>query len=353
LWSEAEPRRYPRRIDPCGLIKAFMIALVLGLPGLRAVAERGAGLLDGCNHSALSHALRRMSSLTMIEYLLDLLTPRHAPGPGDLIAIDSMPLTLPATLQHGCARITRDTVGGGVLWAFALNAARGVNPVRILKIIEGAWSDTPLMADVELAADGPIYLMDRGFYAIDLVAHWIRERVRFIVRAKRTKMRYEVLRTMGRPRRVGLLRIVEDAIVRLGRKDRKVRPIARLVRAWLPTGEELILVSSMTCASAEYLMETYRQRWQIERFHYYLKETLGLAHLYSFQQNGLAFLAQVAVLISVLLILDGDDADGGLTVDRLRAALKRLRRLCGVHGLWRRNTMCKGQHRHLKKKKNL
>lgn len=353
MWSEAEPRRYPRRIDPCGLIKSFMLALVLGLPGLRAVAARGADLLGGCNHSALSHALRRMSSLTMIEYLLDVLAPQRAPGRGDLIAIDSMPLTLPATRQHGCARITRNTVGGGVLWTFALNAARGVNPVRVLKLIEGSWSDAPLMADVELAVDGPIYLMDRGFYAIDLVAHWIGERVRFIVRAKRTKIRYEPLRTMGRPRRAGAVRIFEDAIVRLGRADRKVRPIARLVRAWLPTGEELILVSGMTCASAEYLLETYRQRWQIERFHFYLKETLGLAHLYSFQQNGLAFLAQVAVLVSVLLLLADDMAKGGLTVDRMRVALKCLRRMCGVYGLWRRNTMSKGQTRHLRKKKNL
>ncbi|MCE5229098.1 hypothetical protein LLG95_05825 [bacterium] len=187
-----------------------------------------------------------------------------------------------------------------------------------------------------------------------LVARWIGEHVRFIVRAKRTKIRYEPLRTMGRPRRVGAVNIFEDAIVRLGRADRKVRPLARLVRAWLPTGEELILVSGMTCASAEYLLQTYCQRWQIERFHFYLKETLGLAHLYSFQQNGLAFLAQVAVLVSVLLIMAGDgDANGGLTVDRMRAALKRLRQLCGVYGLWHRNTMSKGQTRHLKKKQNL
>jgi len=96
------------------------------------------------------------------------LAPRHAPGRRDLVAIDSMPADLASTLRHGCARITRTTVGGGVLWAFTLNAARGVNPVRLLKVIEGAWSDAPLMADVELIAEGPIYLMDRGFYAIDL-----------------------------------------------------------------------------------------------------------------------------------------------------------------------------------------
>lgn len=330
-----------------------MLALTLGLPGLRAVAWRGAQLLDGCNHSALSHAIRRGSSVKMVRSLLDALAPPDSPGRRVLIAIDSMPATLPATLRHGCARINRWTVGGGVLWSFALNAARGVNPVRVLKVIEGAWSDAPLMANVDLIADGPIYLMDRGFYAIDLVAQWIGRRVRFIVRAKRTKIRYDVEWTMGLPRAIGRLRIVEDAIVILGEKGRKRRPRARLVRATLATGEELILVSGMLGASAEMLTETYRQRWQIERFHYYLKETLGLAHLYSFQQNGLAFLALVAVLLSVLLLLAaGEAAAGEFVVDRMRALLKALRRACGIFGLWRRNTMRKGQTRHLKKKQN-
>jgi hypothetical protein len=330
-----------------------MLALTLGLPGLRAVAWRGAQLLDGCNHSALSHAIRRGSSVKMVRSLLDALAPPDSPGRRVLIAIDSMPATLPATLRHGCARINRWTVGGGVLWSFALNAARGVNPVRVLKVIEGAWSDAPLMANVDLIADGPIYLMDRGFYAIDLVAQWIGRRVRFIVRAKRTKIRYDVEWTMGLPRAIGRLRIVEDAIVILGEKGRKRRPRARLVRATLATGEELILVSGMLGASAEMLTETYRQRWQIERFHYYLKETLGLAHLYSFQQNGLAFLALVAVLLSVLLLMAADaGAQGDLVVDRLRAILRVLRQACGVFGLWRRNTMRKDQTRHLEKKQN-
>jgi hypothetical protein len=358
LWSGVEPRRYPRQIDPVGLIKAFMIAFIMGLPGLRAVAARGSQLLSGCNHSALSHAVRRRSSLGIIEALLAWLAPRHTPGPNQLVAIDSMPVTLPATVQHGCTRINRTTVGGGVLWAFALHAAPGSNPVRILKVIQGPWYDACLMDDVELQAAGPIYLMDRGFYAIDLVARWAQQGVQFIVRAKRTHLRYEVEEHRGAPRRVEKLRLTLDAMVRLGGPDRLARrkacPRLRMVRAALTSGEELILVSNLMDQSAEYLLESYRQRWQLERFHYYLKETLGLAHLYSFQQNGLAFLVQVAVLLCVLLLLIPDAATKpGLTVDRLRSILESLRRACGFYGLWRRNTMRKGQTRHLKKQQNL
>jgi hypothetical protein len=356
VWSQVEPRRYARDIEAVGLIRAFLIALVLGLPGLRAVAARGAELVNGCNYSALSHALRRCSSLGMIQALLTLLEPRHTPGRGELVAIDSMPVTLPATVRHGCRKVTPTTVGGGVLWAFALNAARGVNPVRILKVIEGAWHDSRLMSDVALLARGPIYLMDRGFYAIDLVARWIEQRVWFIVRAKCTHLRYTVVRRRGSPRKAGTLRITLDAVVRLGGTDRKVRrkarPCVRMVRAVLPTGEELILVSNLMDRSAEYLLQSYRQRWQIERFHYYLKETLGLAHLYSFQQNGLAFLVHVAVLLCVLLLLNSN-SKRAMAVDQLRELLRQLRHACGVFGLWRRNTMRKGQTRHRKMKKNL
>jgi len=42
--------------------------------------------------------------------------------------------------------------------------------------------------------------------------------------------------------------------------------------------------------NAEALLEAYRKRWQIERFHRFLKETVGLAHLYSFQEAGLFLL---------------------------------------------------------------
>ena len=329
-----------------------MIALVAQLPGLRAVAARERRYLGECNHSAVSQALPRRSSLALVQALLGLLPAPPPSKAADLVAIDSMPVTLPATLRHGCQAITPTTVGGGALWAFTLDAARGVNPVRILKVIEGAWHDSRAIRDAALTANGPVYLMDRGFYAIDLLAGWAREGVRFIVRAKRTHLRYDVERTVGPPRRIGKLRVTLDAVVRLGRAGRRARPRLRMVRAPLPGGDELILVSGLLGRDAAWLLEAYRQRWEIERFHFYLKETLGLAHLYSFKAGGLAFLVHVAVLLCALLLLD-PEAQGALTVDRLRDTLMRLRETLGLYGFWRPNTIRKGQTRHRKKRKYL
>ena len=84
-----------------------------------------------------------------------------------------MPLTLPATRRHNCRTINSASVGGAILWAFRLQAPRGVNPVTILKVIRGPWHDTKTIVDAPLTPKGPIYLMDRGFWSIGLIAHWL------------------------------------------------------------------------------------------------------------------------------------------------------------------------------------
>jgi hypothetical protein len=290
--------------------------------------------------SSLSFALRRSSSLRVAEALVERAGQQGRRwGSRDRIALDSMPLTLPDTYRHGCKRINAQAVGGGVLWAFNLRARRGTDPVRVLKFLRGAWHDSRAIRDVVLQRRGPLYLMDRGFYALDLIARWVGEGVRFVIRAKRTHLTYMVERKLSCPRRVGpRATLVVDAIVRLGGRHRKEHPRVRLVR--VESGEDpLILVSGCLELSAEEMLEAYRERWQIERFHRELKRNLGLAHLYSFQQNGLEFLTCVAVLLVVLLWSAIQTNDGKrFTVDALREMFSALRRDCGLYEPWMPNT---------------
>jgi hypothetical protein len=60
-------------------------------------------------------------------------------------------------------------------------------------------------------------------------------------------------------------------------EDLKPRPRVRLVRVALPMCEELILVSNLMDRSAQYLMESYRQRWKPERYHSLLEGNAGSA----------------------------------------------------------------------------
>lgn len=273
----------------------------------------------------------------MVRALLNCLGNDEQMKRGELVAVDSMPLTLPATRRHGCRAINRASVGGAILWAFRIRAPRGVNPVRILKIISGPWHDTQTIADVALKPRGPIYLMDRGFWSISLVRQWLKQKVRFILRVNKQDFTYRMIETRGaaRPAPFGAT-ILHDGVAELGGPQRKNKPTVRLVIAVLADGTDLILVSDQFSASAETLLAAYRQRWQIERFHRFLKSTLGLAHLYSFHETGIFFLAHVAVLLALLLFL-GAPANCGSTVETMRAAFEALRRSIGEGTHWQRN----------------
>jgi hypothetical protein len=352
FWQEVEGHRYARKIAAAALVRAFAIGLLARLSGLRSVAERCGEWLGTTNPSSLCHALRRGSSLAFVRRLVEHLADSHAPGPEELVAVDGMALTLAATQRHQAVRCNRHTVGGGVVWAYAVRAARGCCPVRVLKIVEGAWHDTTVMRDVELVANGPTYLMDRGFYAFDLLEKWLKDKVHFIVRARRRSLRYEVLRTISRPRTIGKKRLSEDAVVRLGGASARRQVVVGMVRAFLASGEELILVSDRMDWSAEAILAAYHKRWHVERFHRFLKETLGLAHLYSFHQSGLTFLLYTALLVALVLFLAAPHGAVGDTIQILHQALRQARRALGLGPTWKRNACTRKPRRKKGKKKD-
>lgn len=337
LWREIEPRNYAYSITPAALVQAFLIAYVRRLPGLRAVTERCAHLLGTNNFSSLTHAVRRRSTLAFVRRMVDAMTPAHRPDEQALVAIDSMAVTLPRTQRHRCKKYNRKTVGGGVLWTYMIDAARGMCPVQVLRTVEGAWHDSRLIREATLIARGPVYLMDRGFYALDLIEGWLSQGVRFIVRAKTGHLKGELVRPLRAPRRIGNVRIELDGCVRLGGPQAKTRPVVRLVLAVLPSGERLALASDRFDWSTEQILAAYKKRHHIERFHRFLKDAVGLAHLYSFDQGGITFLLMVALLLAMLLFATERNPDRE-TIHVLQWMLRRLRRTLGLSTPWKRNT---------------
>ena len=325
-------------MTPAALVQTFLIAFAARLSGLRAVSRRCGHLLATTNFSSICHGLRRRSSLAFVGRMVGRLeTSPRAGAKEQLVAIDGMAVTLPKTRRHRCKKCNNATVGGGVVWTYMVHAAKGVCPVKILKLVEGAWHDTQVMRSVELIARGPVYLMDRGFYAFDLLAGWLTRQVRFVVRVREHDLIFETLRTLSAPRRIETKRLTLDAMVRLGGEHAKTHPVVRLIIAVLPSGERLILATDRLAWSAERVLEAYRQRWHIERFHRFLKDTLGLAHLYSFDQSGITFLLLTALLLAMLLFLGAADP-AGETIRILRAMLKILRETLGLDTPWKRNT---------------
>lgn len=314
-----------------------MIAFAARLSGLRAVLGRCGHLLATPYTGPLSTAVHRASTLRFVQRLVGYLESMYAPGDEELVGLDGMALTVAKTRRHHCKKFNDKTVGGGVVWAYMVHATQGISPVRVLKIVEGAWHDTRVMRTVRLIANGPVYLMDRGFYALDLLHQWVQDNVRFIVRVRKRSLKYNVLRRLGAPCGGGTKQVWLDAIVRLGGPNAKRRPVVRLLRALLPSGEELILATERfdwTCAR---ILDAYKKRWHIERFHRFLKDTLGLAHLYSFHQTGITFLLYTALLLALLLFFAADDPTGE-TIAVLRQMLRLVRRALGLDTPWKRNT---------------
>lgn len=152
MWAEVQPRRYRYTLTPDVLVRAVMSAFVLRLSGLRDMARFQARLLGTANFSSLSHALSRDISLRYVRHLVESLEGWHRPGRDELVALDSMPLTLAKSLRHRCVKVNRNTVGGGVLWSYALGRDGAVARSRYIRswpergMTQRSWSTSSCSA---------------------------------------------------------------------------------------------------------------------------------------------------------------------------------------------------------------
>lgn len=332
------------------LVQSFVMAFMARLSGLRAVSQRCGDLLLTRAVSSIAEALSRSSSLDFVRGLVGMLESGHRPASEELVVLDSVALTLPKTQRHKCAKFNNKTVGGGVLWAYMVNATRGVTPLKVLEVIHGAWCDSKVMRDVRLVARGPVYVMDRGFYALELLEQWLSQRVRFVLRVRERSLKYDVLQNLSTPRWIGSQYLMLDAIVRLGGAQAKAHPQVRLIIARLASGENLIVATDRLEWSAERVLHSYKQRWHIERFHRFLKDTLGLSHLYSFGQTGITFLLYTALLTALLLFLAADNPCGE-TITVLRHMLTAVRSALGLGTPWKRNSCVRSRNKKRPKRK--
>ena len=319
----------------------MMLAMVCRMAGVREVAQRCQDLLGTRNFSSLTQALCRASGVRFLMALIGRLESQTSYVRGELVALDSMALVIARTRRHKCEKYNDKTVGGGVLWSYRIKAPKIGSPVRLLKLIRGAWNDSTFMQSIKLVPDCPVYLMDRGFYSIDNISLWLERKVRFIIRVRKTKLMYEIVRSLTPPGKLKRgWRLELDAIVTLGSpKRRSSRPTVRLIIACNASGEQFIYATSENreTKSAQQVVDNYKMRWHIERFHRFMKEQIGLAHIYSYNATGLEFLLLTA-LLSAMLLFNRRKAKAGFdSITVLTKALRKTREELDVKPVWRRN----------------
>lgn len=341
--AEVRPGDYPLKITCDALVRVFIIAYARRMSGLREIADRLGALLGTDKFGSISPALSRPSSLAYVRSLVKSMEALHRPGKGRFVALDSMAAALRATQRHQCKRMNDKSAGGGVLWAFMIDAVPGCCPVQVLKVMAGAWNDSHQMAGIRLIAKGPVYLMDRGFFSLRLIDAWLGQKVRFILRAK-TLVGVEPIRELSKPKAYRGGKIVSDCFVRLGGPQAKAHPEVRMIEAEIGKTFLRVVTSEMDW-SAEQVLDGYKKRERIERFHRFLKEAIGFAHLYSFSHAGIMFLLHTALLLAMLLILDDPSIGTMETVSAMRKALKALRAALGLSYIWKRNILPASRHK--------
>lgn len=343
-WRDCERRRYPRQIGGVAVVKALVWALALRLPSLESILRREGSRLGTKFKSSLSYAFRRASHLALLRRMVEQLTHTFSPDTQDIIALDSMPVTFSRKRRSDAKKTNKNTKGAAAIWEFVLTAPKRCTPVRLLKIVHGAWNDSFQVLDMPLVARGPLYLMDRGFYSFKAIAQWLKNDVRFIVRAKARQASFEAIKVFDEKRLISpRIYLLFDGIVWLGTK-RQVK--VRLIQA-IVGNQELILATNLLDPPAAQILAHYRLRWHIERFHKLLKQTLGMAHLFSFQKNGIEMMLYAALLLTLLLYMQAEQSEKHYhqTIDQIRAALLQLRKLLKVESHWIRNSSLRKRKR--------
>jgi hypothetical protein len=354
LWKQVQPHRYPYRCETVRLPWALVLSLFHRIPSLAVMGRTFGGAVGVQAKSTLADLVTnpRIAGL-MAAMWQTLENPGNDGDRGRLVAIDSMPLTMPASRRSDAPRLNRDTRGIGVLWSLALDALPGKVPVRIIELILRPWNDGKILRHHPLTPNGPIYLLDRGFYGFELIGQLLERNVHFIMRAKKHQMRHTLIAHRSLSRQLpGGVRVELDAIVTLGGPQSRLNPVVRLIKAYLPAGadamaQDLFVVTDLTRPSAQTVLADYRRREEIEKFHQALKSAIGLAHLYSFQTNGLQTLLYATLLLAALVFTVAPDGDahhavGVLTVASILVqSLKNWRELLRVATPWKRNIHAK------------
>jgi IS4 transposase len=210
--------------------------------------------------------------------------------------IDSTSLRL-SSLSEDWATFSTDVFGAKAHIVYDPNADRpvyfAVTPANINDITA---------AKVMPIEPGATYVYDLGYYDYGWWAKIDDAGCRFVTRLKKNTP--FVVVGENRVRKTG--NILSDRIGHLperlaNRRNNPLQVPVREIRVTIDTGKVLRIVTNDLDAPAEEIADLYKQRWQIELFFRWIKQTLRIKHFIGVSENAVRI--QIAIALIAYLIL--------------------------------------------------
>lgn len=179
--------------------------------------------------------------------------------------------------------------------------------VEIFKTQEALNEDKTIPAAIfnykPTAAD--IVVFDRGVQARRTFKKFSEEKIRFVTRIK-TDVKYNKVsenKLPEKPENVTITITCDYMVLLWDQKSNWISTPFRLIKATIDkTGEEIYFLSNIEDFTAYEIAAIYKQRWDIEPLHKFLKQELNLNHLVSRSENGIKVMIYMTLIISILLI---------------------------------------------------
>ncbi|WP_100333264.1 IS4 family transposase [Bacillus alkalisoli] len=168
--------------------------------------------------------------------------------------------------------------------------------------------------DVLIEVSDATYVMDRGYMDFFRMNEWIKSNIKFVIRIKKDKVVEKVLEEYEVPKGLAVQR---DAKVVLGERG-KMEPI-RIVEYVDEEGNFYKVATNRWDLSSESIAEIYRNRWLIELFFKWIKQSLRLVKVWSTKPQGIwnqMFIAMIAHLLTLIIRLKTDSSKTMLSVLR-------------------------------------
>jgi Transposase DDE domain/Domain of unknown function (DUF4372) len=210
--------------------------------------------------------------------------------------IDSTSVRL-SSLSHGWATFSADVFGAKAHIVYDPNADRpvyfAVTPAKVNDITA---------AKVMPIEPGVTYVYDLGYYDYSWWAELDDAGCRFVTRLKKNTP-FTAVQDNRIPTGSNIL---SDRIGHLPARLAKSRknPLqvpVREIRVIIDTGKILRIVTNDLDAPAEEIADLYKQRWQIELFFRWVKQTLRIRHFVGISENAVRI--QIAVALIAFLVL--------------------------------------------------